>query len=62
VILSSNNNIPPRNPRERRILRPHRMLVPGSTRRQKNFRDYKWTPLNASLTEVLMELKKDPNY
>jgi hypothetical protein len=32
------------------------MPVPG------NFRDYKCTPLNASLTEVLMELKKDPNY
>jgi hypothetical protein len=29
---------------------------------KKNFGDYKWTPLNASLTEVLMELKKDPNY
>ncbi|XP_062170604.1 uncharacterized protein LOC133876353 [Alnus glutinosa] len=29
---------------------------------KKNFRDYKWIPLNASLTEVLMELKKDPNY
>ncbi|XP_062166896.1 uncharacterized protein LOC133873182 [Alnus glutinosa] len=29
---------------------------------KRNFRDYKWTPLNASLTEVLMELKKDPHY
>jgi hypothetical protein len=29
---------------------------------KKNFKDYKWTPLNASLTEVLMELKNDPNY
>jgi hypothetical protein len=29
---------------------------------KKYFEDYKWTPLNASLTEVLMELKKDPNY
>jgi hypothetical protein len=29
---------------------------------KKNFGDYKWTPLNVSLTEVLMELKKDPNY
>jgi hypothetical protein len=29
---------------------------------KKNFGDYKWTPLNASLTEVLMELKKDPHY
>jgi hypothetical protein len=29
---------------------------------KKNFGDYKWTSLNASLTEVLMELKKDPNY
>jgi hypothetical protein len=29
---------------------------------KRNFGDYKWTPLNASLTEVLMELKKDPHY
>jgi hypothetical protein len=29
---------------------------------KKNFGDYKWTPLNTSITEVLMELKKDPNY
>jgi hypothetical protein len=29
---------------------------------KKNFEDYKWTPLNASLTEVLMELKRDPHY
>jgi hypothetical protein len=29
---------------------------------KKNFGDYKWTPLNASITEVLMELKKYPNY
>jgi hypothetical protein len=36
---------------------------PGEYKKtKKNFRDYKWTPLNASLTEVLMELKKDPNY
>jgi hypothetical protein len=29
---------------------------------KKNFGDYKWTPLNASLTEVLMEIKKVPTY
>jgi hypothetical protein len=29
---------------------------------KRNFRDYKWTPLNASLTKVLMELKKGPHY
>jgi len=36
---------------------------PGEYKKiKRNFRDYKWTPLNASLTEVLMELKKDPHY
>jgi hypothetical protein len=36
---------------------------PGEYKKaKKNFEDYKWTPLNASLTEVLMELRKDPNY
>jgi hypothetical protein len=34
----------------------------GYKKTKKNFGDYKWTPLNASLTEVLMELKKDPHY
>jgi hypothetical protein len=27
---------------------------------RKNFRDYKWTPLNATLTEVMMAIEKDP--
>jgi len=36
---------------------------PGEYKKvKKNLEDYKWTPLNASLTEVLMELKKDPHY
>jgi hypothetical protein len=36
---------------------------PGEYKKVKrNFGDYKWNPLNASLTEVLMELKKDPYY
>jgi hypothetical protein len=36
---------------------------PGEYKKiKRNFGDYKWTPLNASLTEVLMELKKDPHY
>jgi hypothetical protein len=28
----------------------------------KRFKDYNFTPLNASITEVLMEVKKDPAY
>lgn len=28
----------------------------------KKLQDYNWTPLNAPLKEVLMEIKKDPMY
>lgn len=27
---------------------------------RKNFRDYKWTPLNATITEVMMAIENDP--
>ncbi len=29
---------------------------------KKNFEDYKWPPLNAILTEVLMEIQKNPTF
>jgi hypothetical protein len=29
---------------------------------KKNFGDYKWTPLNATLTEVMMAIEKDPAF
>jgi hypothetical protein len=29
---------------------------------RNNFEDYKWTPLNATLTEVMMAIEKDPAF
>jgi hypothetical protein len=50
-------------PKRKKNLEAIQDASPGEYKKaKKNFRDYKWTPLNASLTEVLMELKKDPNY
>jgi hypothetical protein len=50
-------------PKKKKNPEPIQDASPGEYKKaKKNFRDYKWTPLNASLTEVLMELKKDPNY
>jgi hypothetical protein len=50
-------------PKKKKNLEPIQDASPGEYKKaKKNFGDYKWTPLNASLTEVLMELKKDPNY
>jgi hypothetical protein len=50
-------------PKKKKNPEPTQEADPGEYKKaKKNFGDYKWTPLNASLTEVLMELKKDPNY
>jgi len=50
-------------PKKKKNPEPTQDAGPGEYKKaKKNFGDYKWTPLNASLTEVLMELKKDSNY
>ncbi|XP_062170531.1 uncharacterized protein LOC133876266 [Alnus glutinosa] len=50
-------------PKKKKNPEPTQDAGPGEYKKaKKNFRDYKWTPLNAYLTEVLMELKKDSNY
>jgi hypothetical protein len=33
-----------------------------SKKPKKSFKDYTWTPLNALIFKVLMEVKKDPTY
>jgi hypothetical protein len=46
-------------PKKKKNPEPIQDAGPGEYKKvKKNFGDYKWTPLNASLTEVLMELKK----
>jgi len=50
-------------PKKKKNPEPTQDAGPGEYKKvKKNFGEYKWTPLNASLTEELMKLKKDPNY
>ncbi|XP_062176069.1 uncharacterized protein LOC133881128 [Alnus glutinosa] len=52
-----------KKPKNKKNPQPIQDAGPGEYKKaKKNFRDYKWTPLNASLIVVLMELRKDPNY
>jgi hypothetical protein len=40
----------------------HREENPANFKPSKSFREYNFTPFNAPITEVLMEVKKDPEY
>jgi hypothetical protein len=49
-------------PRKKKSLRQGRTIALRIIRKWKNFGDYKWTHLNATLTQVMMAIEKDPAF
>jgi hypothetical protein len=50
----------PKKSEEKKKKDQPRLAYPNSSR--KRFSDYNFTPLNANISEVLMEIKRDPDY
>jgi hypothetical protein len=62
TLKSMASSRPPRETAPEKKMKEFRKAIGEEQRQVKKFKDYNFTPLNAEISEVLMEIKRDPAF